>query len=234
MDYVLCEQITKRKTMKIHLLPVMLLCSLLPACEQEVPKAEVQEEICNDLVDNDQNGFTDCEDFVPCGREALCFSANELDADNACLNGADDDGDGAPDCKDTECFALQECACDPASALIVFPTSLPLVIETSLDAQSRDLIRLETNCQAGGAVEDAYLLQFPGIAIERVEIEVEAINGDIVVQVTDFCGANESTFCEAANTLLTFDVQDKTIPLYIGQAAPGQLGAYRLSIREIQ
>ena len=52
------------------------------------------EEICNDGIDNDGNGFIDCDDFA-------CDSA--CDESQNCNDGIDNDGNGFIDCDDFAC-----------------------------------------------------------------------------------------------------------------------------------
>jgi len=87
---------------------------------------------CNDSVDNDTDGNTDCDDsactYAPnCVPETNCFDGidndfdGDFDCDDAectglcaeagqCQDGIDNDGDGATDCEDTEdCGTEPEC-----------------------------------------------------------------------------------------------------------------------------
>lgn len=68
-----------------------LAAMLLPACKDE-------EEACGDGVDNDDDGFVDCEDDE-CSDDPACDEAPVED----CADGTDDDGDGLVDCDDTDC-----------------------------------------------------------------------------------------------------------------------------------
>ena len=53
---------------------------------------------CADFKDNDEDGFTDCDD-VDCRRSEACN----------CDNGEDDDGNGAVDCDDIQCANSAHC-----------------------------------------------------------------------------------------------------------------------------
>lgn len=59
---------------------------------------------CNDAVDNDENGLTDCED-PGCVASPFCLPEGN------CFDGADNDGDGLADCDDDDCTD----DCDEAS-----------------------------------------------------------------------------------------------------------------------
>ena len=59
-------------------------------------------EICDDAVDNDLDGRTDCDDEA-CGGVEHCRVAE------ICGDGIDNDGDRRTDCRDSECAAEAEC-----------------------------------------------------------------------------------------------------------------------------
>ncbi len=56
---------------------------------------------CGNGIDDDGDGFADCEDND-------CFNSNQCLIE-ICNNGIDDDGDGWVDCSDTECFSVSYC-----------------------------------------------------------------------------------------------------------------------------
>jgi hypothetical protein len=62
-------------------------------------------ERCDDGIDNDRDGATDCDD-PDCATFPACLPPVE-----DCDNGVDDDGDGAVDCRDADCAA--DPACQP-------------------------------------------------------------------------------------------------------------------------
>src|SRR4051812_20807989 len=61
-------------------------------------------EVCDNGVDDDNNGKTDCADPV-CFHNTSCVTAVEL-----CGNGADDDGNNLIDCADPACAQDSSCA----------------------------------------------------------------------------------------------------------------------------
>ncbi len=70
-------------------------------CKLEGP----QPEICDDGIDNDEDGRTDCADQKDCGKDPACSaSGGEI-----CNDGIDNDGDGKVDCADKK-----DCRKDPA------------------------------------------------------------------------------------------------------------------------
>ena len=61
-------------------------------------------EICDNGVDDDCNGFTDCLDPACHGQPACIDRKTEI-----CNNGIDDNGNGLIDCKDPECYGDPTC-----------------------------------------------------------------------------------------------------------------------------
>jgi len=95
------------------------------ACEAAAGGRENSTRECTDGVDNDCNGFIDCEDFGcrNCGVSAcvrdggvlqrdggFCMCASERSA-TACADGNDNDCDGFVDCMDNDCAADMSCQC---------------------------------------------------------------------------------------------------------------------------
>ncbi|MFL5346294.1 MAG: hypothetical protein ACJ8AT_16010 [Hyalangium sp.] len=64
-----------------------------------------KEIICDDGLDNDGDGSTDCADSdcntLPSGPGSTCIGGKKAETD--CNNGVDDDGDGPMDCADPDC-----------------------------------------------------------------------------------------------------------------------------------
>ena len=58
------------------------------------------DELCFDGIDNDGDGFTDCDDF-DCD--------NACDESQNCFDGIDNDGDGFIDCDDFDCDGDPDC-----------------------------------------------------------------------------------------------------------------------------
>ncbi len=74
-------------------------------CPVTPPPAEV----CNNGLDDDADGLTDCSDAGDCSSAANCTSNPPPVAEN-CTNGTDDDGDSLADCADADCNADASCA----------------------------------------------------------------------------------------------------------------------------
>jgi probable HAF family extracellular repeat protein len=55
-------------------------------------------EICDDGIDNDLDGLTDCADSLDCSQYPICYVEFEI-----CDDGIDNDGDGRTDCRDKDC-----------------------------------------------------------------------------------------------------------------------------------
>ena len=87
-------------------------------------------EICDDAVDNDGDGATDCADG-DCRADAACV-------ESSCGNSLDDDGDGATDCDDIDCTLAAgcypaTCAEDPHEDNDTLATALPIDTLTPAD-----------------------------------------------------------------------------------------------------
>ena len=63
------------------------------------PRALIPNERCDNNIDDDENGFTDCDD-------AACTKQPKSDVScriEVCTNSIDDDEDGLTDCQDPDC-----------------------------------------------------------------------------------------------------------------------------------
>ena len=61
-------------------------------------------EVCDNGVDDDGDGFVDCED-QDCFRSQACAEPSQ----EICDNGIDDDWDGTVDCGDSDCANFAGC-----------------------------------------------------------------------------------------------------------------------------
>ena len=70
--------------------------------------------LCSDNLDNDNNGFKDCED-QNCQAFVFCNQTEEGKENTlaACQDGIDNDGDTLKDCDDSECSAFTICGQTP-------------------------------------------------------------------------------------------------------------------------
>ncbi|MBN2191575.1 MAG: hypothetical protein JW751_02065 [Polyangiaceae bacterium] len=89
--------------------------------------APLQETLCADLLDDDADGYVDCEDYDCCGPDAACGCEGRCSGTAVCLegdrvesatsetncqNGLDDDADGYRDCEDYDCCGrTTACGC---------------------------------------------------------------------------------------------------------------------------
>ena len=89
-------------------------------------------ETCSDGMDNDQNGFADCEDFA-CRMGLFVTVCFEGDADT-CRDGLDNDGDGDVDCDDSSCARDASCS----SACVGLPSGSEDSIERCTDGCDND------------------------------------------------------------------------------------------------
>jgi hypothetical protein len=88
----------------------MAACLALSGCffsdRGDIDTIPVEETICNDSIDQDEDGLVDCED-PDCRLESHC----NLPSGERCGNGTDDDGDGLIDCEDPQC--AESAGCQP-------------------------------------------------------------------------------------------------------------------------
>jgi serine protease AprX len=68
------------------------------------PVASAKENICDDAIDDDRDGQTDCDD-TDCASDPVCGATEP----EICGDGKDNDGDGATDCADSDCAADPVC-----------------------------------------------------------------------------------------------------------------------------
>ena len=80
--------------------------------------SEDSETICDDGIDNDGNGYTDCDDW-DCEDDPACGgsggsggSGGGADSETVCDDGIDNDGNGFTDCDDFDCAYDAACAED--------------------------------------------------------------------------------------------------------------------------
>jgi hypothetical protein len=92
----------------------MVILLLAMACTQDPPptdtdadtSAVISDEICDNRLDDDGDGDTDCDD-TDCVDFAACVPAE------VCTDGVDNDRDGDTDCDDADC--VDDLACIPAT-----------------------------------------------------------------------------------------------------------------------
>ncbi len=78
---------------------------------------ESSDEECSDGLDNDEDGFIDCDDPVCLAKSTLCgpfINEGDLEAEDSyalCRDKVDNDDDGNFDCGDRKCQLIQELCC---------------------------------------------------------------------------------------------------------------------------
>lgn len=104
-------------------------------------------ELCDDSLDNDGDGQTDCADD-DCTADPACVP------ETRCHDGLDDDGDGWTDCADLDCMGTNACfpaACVPDRDMGPVGPLNPGFITSSTSGQSD---RHTTPCALGGGGPD--------------------------------------------------------------------------------
>ena len=95
-------------------------------------RTEVNEMNCNDGIDNDCDGVTDCDDADCCdscpGQSRVCVVSE------SCDNKIDDDEDGYIDCEDFNCKNYPDCVRPQACGGMIDPNALDLDEDGSADA----------------------------------------------------------------------------------------------------
>lgn len=99
----------------------------------EIEFQDCTELICNDGIDNDDDGFTDCDD-IDCDEDAYCIALCESDWDCSWTDCMDDgtgtyysspyDCDDLNECEDAELPEDVQCALDPETGQYVLPDGI--------------------------------------------------------------------------------------------------------------
>lgn len=80
----------------------VVLVTATGCADEEAVTPETGSVLCFDMIDNDRNGVTDCDD------PGCSFACTERD----CTDGIDNDSDGVSDCDDDDCGAREFCKCE--------------------------------------------------------------------------------------------------------------------------
>lgn len=91
-------------------IPVGVSLCIMAACASGSPQTishpvHAAVEVCDDGIDNDGNGRTDCDDDRVC-RCDRAYADPPSDPERDCHDGLDDDGDGRVDCYDQDCSSF--------------------------------------------------------------------------------------------------------------------------------
>lgn len=148
-----------------------------------VPEQELN---CNDNIDNDGDGFVDCED-QDCLEDGDCLALQE----HRCFDHLDNDGDGFIDCEDQDCFEAPGCttqqeSCtngldDDGNGLIDCEDAFCAMTPVCTNQSPCDPIA-NTGCLAE---ENCYALTDGGLTIECVESLGDAQPGETCSESTE-------------------------------------------------
>jgi len=85
-------------------------CVANPLC---LPQSEAD---CQNTLDDDADGATDCDD-IDCDNDPVCTTQEETpvipDTETNCSDGIDDDQDSTVDCGDNDCVNNADCIIPP-------------------------------------------------------------------------------------------------------------------------
>ena len=81
------------------ILPLLIISLCLAACDGN----DAKKEICNNGIDDDNDGFIDCEDLD-------CLKSTVIECD--CTDGIDNDNNSFTDCEDLACLESTEIECN--------------------------------------------------------------------------------------------------------------------------
>ena len=97
------------RSLGVLLSGTLIAVALLAACGGSGTSSRMQELNCNDGLDQDGDGLTDCAD-PDCQATAACGGrADGGPGETNCSNGLDDDDDGSTDCDDRDCSDSPDC-----------------------------------------------------------------------------------------------------------------------------
>jgi hypothetical protein len=211
--------------MKRLLSSLLFASSLLSACQLRGPEL-LSFEICDDGLDNDGNGQTDCDD-----ADCLTFNPPICSQPEVCDDNIDNDFNGDQDCQDDACAGTTDCMCIVTQA--VFAIELPLVIEG--DSADGVFAANFFGCQTGDAREAFFNLDF---TVDRVDVLLEPLDDvEMVLQTSGECGENFSFSCiqnpglDVALPVFAdnVDVSNGSILFFAGAREAGQTGRFRLT-----
>ncbi len=129
-------------------------------------------EICDDGIDDNGDGLTDCND-------PECMTSQACLPESACHDGIDDDGDGWTDCADSDCVATAPCigsACLADRNLGLLPQDRPLYVTDSTEGLTD---RFQASCNPWPGPDRVYTfdLDAPSSVILRLSQGLDSDHG---------------------------------------------------------
>ncbi len=147
------------------------------------------QELCDDQVDDDGDGLTDCAD-PDCFAHPLCLP------ESLCHDDLDNDGDGHRDCADFDCVGTAACgpgACVPQRDLGTLQPGVP-VLATVDTTSASDLFTV--SCARGGGGGDV-VLRFQTTTPGDLHVNASQLSfSDHAVAL--MCAAGPGSACDAA------------------------------------
>ncbi len=129
-------------------------------------------EVCDDGIDDDSDGMTDCDD-PDCSGDVACLP------ESVCHDGVDDDLDGWTDCADVDCVGNPACQGDDCVAdrdLGLLPVGQPVYVTDSTDGLS-DRYRATCNPWSGPDRVFSFELDRSGVVTLRLSQAMSSDHG---------------------------------------------------------
>ncbi|MBM4387477.1 MAG: hypothetical protein FJ088_07030 [Deltaproteobacteria bacterium] len=138
-------------------------CLPAPRSSDKCDVAPPGETNCEDNIDNDSDGYTDCSDF-DCSENEKCKEQIEV----ICNDGNDNDNDGNKDCDDEDCKLSASCVTSDKPILFIGPDEGKTLL-LNLIEQSKTSIRLVMYQLSVNELEDAF------VSAKKRGVDVKAI-----------------------------------------------------------
>jgi hypothetical protein len=143
-------------------------------------------EACDDAIDNDCSGATDCDDAA-CLTDAACY-------ESSCTDGVDNDRNGLTDCDDPQCADGPDCFSSCASADLGSAIGVAVATGTTTGGTSTFGTPSECSSLAGRGPDDALVWTAPADGCYAWSLEDSAF--DTVLRIFDSCTGGTELACD--------------------------------------
>ena len=179
--------------------------------------ADAAFEDCDDGIDNDSDGFIDCDD-PDCASDPACEADDEI-----CDDGLDNDGDGLIDCDDPDCAFDPECGeivgCEPGGDVLC---GLP--VEGGTLAAENNWNQYCGQGGQGGFTGGEDIWSFRAEGTGPVEVAAQAFGWNLEMTVLEATLNDDGTIaCDPDNCVATSWSQSEFGEFFSFDAVDGQL-----------